>query len=325
MLRFLFGIIAGICIPVQTGVNTRLKKSVGSPFYTALLSFFVGWLFLVALLLITGDGLVIPFDRVRGEPLWIWSGGPCGLVFLLGNILLFPHLGGIQTVILPVLGQILMGLIIDSFGLFRSVRIPISAFRAVGAVLVFAGVVIVSAARNALKAEDGTRNAKAPEVKEENPLLIWFLRVFGVSAGMLSAVQTACNGYLGGLIGSPVRAAVVSFSTGMLLMFVICVCIWTTNRKRGNDLKEKTEPFSLRPLWKWTGGILGTVFVMANVTLSRTLGTGMTVITVLIGSAAGGLLVDRFGLFGTEVKKINARKVLGAALMAGGAAMIRLL
>lgn len=114
---------------MQTSVNTRLWKKVGSPFNAALVSFLVGLLFLSALLLVTGQGLHIPFAQLLDELAWIWIGGICGVVFLTGNILLFLKLGGVQTVVLPVLGQILMGLAIDNFELFYSQQtsLPYSA------------------------------------------------------------------------------------------------------------------------------------------------------------------------------------------------------
>ena len=105
-LPIILGFLAGVGLPIQTSVNTRLRKKVGSPFNAALVSFLVGLLFLSALLLVTGQGLHIPFAQLLDEPAWIWIGGICGVVFLTGNILLFLKLGGVQTVVLPVLGQI---------------------------------------------------------------------------------------------------------------------------------------------------------------------------------------------------------------------------
>ena len=145
-MSIILGFLAGVGLPIQTSVNTRLRKKVCSPYNASLVSFVVALLFLSALLLITGQGLHIPLAQLLNEPAWIWIGGICGLVFLTGNILLFSKLGGVQTVVLPVLGQILMGLIIDNFGLFYSQKTPLSVFRIAGAVMVILGVVLVSMA-----------------------------------------------------------------------------------------------------------------------------------------------------------------------------------
>ena len=111
-MPIILGFLAGVGLPIQTSVNTRLRKKVGSPFNAALVSFLVGLLFLSALLLVTGQGLHIPFAQL-----------------------------------LPVLGQILMGLTIDNFGLFYSQQTSLTAFRIAGAVLVLLGVVLVSTAK----------------------------------------------------------------------------------------------------------------------------------------------------------------------------------
>ena len=58
---------------------------------------------------------MIPFST---EPWWIWIGGALGVIYLTGNIVLFPKLGSVQTVIMPILGQIVMSMLIDNFGWF---------------------------------------------------------------------------------------------------------------------------------------------------------------------------------------------------------------
>mgnify|MGYP002517039737 CR=1 FL=1 len=312
-MSIILGFLAGVGLPIQTSVNTRLRKKVGSPYNASLVSFLVALIFLSALLLITGQGLHIPFAELLKEPTWIWIGGVCGLIFLTGNILLFSKLGGVQTVVLPVLGQILMGLIIDDFGLFYSQKTPLSVFRIVGAVLVIVGVVLVSMAKEAK-----TGNTK--QQKSEG-VSLWLWRVFGVCAGMLSATQTAVNGYLGKVVGSPIKASVISFSVGTIFLVITCIVLHLKNNK-SEQKKDKTKK---NPWWMWIGGILGGLYILANVYLSRIVGTGMTVVILLIGSTTGGILVDHFGMFESLKKPINIQKILGVLIMVFGAAAIKLL
>lgn len=49
--------------------------------------------------------------------------------FLTSNVLLFPRLGAVQTVILPILGRILMGTLIDSFGWFHAMQLQMTLMR----------------------------------------------------------------------------------------------------------------------------------------------------------------------------------------------------
>ena len=312
-MSIILGFLAGVGLPIQTSVNTRLRKKVGSPYNASLVSFVVALLFLSALLLITGQGLHIPLAQLLNEPAWIWIGGICGLVFLTGNILLFSKLGGVQTVVLPVLGQILMGLIIDNFGLFYSQKTPQSVFRIAGAVMVILGVVLVSMAK-----ENKTASEK---LQKSESTTLWIWRAFGIFAGMLSATQIAVNGYLGKVVGSPIKASAISFTVGIIFLAIICIVLHFKNGKSESFKNESAK----NPWWMWIGGILGGLYILANVYLSRIVGTGMTVIILLIGSTTGGILVDHFGMFESPKKPINAQKILGVLIMILGAAAIKLL
>ena len=312
-MSIILGFLAGVGLPIQTSVNTRLRKKVGSPYNASLVSFVVALLFLSALLLITGQGLHIPLAQLLNEPAWIWIGGICGLVFLTGNILLFSKLGGVQTVVLPVLGQILMGLIIDNFGLFYSQKTPLSVFRIAGAVMVILGVVLVSMAK-----ENKTASEK---LQKSESTTLWIWRAFGIFAGMLSATQIAVNGYLGKVVGSPIKASAISFTVGIIFLAIICIVLHFKNGKSESFKNESAK----NPWWMWIGGILGGLYILANVYLSRIVGTGMTVIILLIGSTTGGILVDHFGMFESPKKPINAQKILGVLIMNLGAAAIKLL
>ena len=312
-MSIILGFLAGVGLPIQTSVNTRLRKKVGSPYNASLVSFVVALLFLSALLLITGQGLHIPLAQLLNEPAWIWIGGICGLVFLTGNILLFSKLGGVQTVVLPVLGQILMGLIIDNFGLFYSQKTPLSVFRIAGAVMVILGVILVSMAK-----ENKTASEK---LQKSESTTLWIWRAFGIFAGMLSATQIAVNGYLGKVVGSPIKASTISFTVGIIFLAIICIVLHFKNGKSESFKNESAK----NPWWMWIGGILGGLYILANVYLSRIVGTGMTVIILLIGSTTGGILVDHFGMFESPKKPINAQKILGVLIMILGAAAIKLL
>lgn len=150
MLLVACGIIVGCLLPIQTAANTRLKLSVGAPLSAIFYSFSIGFTLLtVASLAATGAVLpgIIDLNGGTGPdygsaPWWIWLGGVAGVAMLLGNILLFPRLGALQTVVLPIAGQIISGLLIDHFGLFHAPQSSLTAPRILGAVLVILGVLI---------------------------------------------------------------------------------------------------------------------------------------------------------------------------------------
>lgn len=317
---FFLGILTGAGLPVQTSINTILTRKVASPYNASLISFVVALFFLSCLLLLTGQNLFIPFDKIWHEPFWIWMGGLCGVVFLTGNILVFPRIGSVQTVILPVFGQILMGLIIDNFGLFHSEQSPLTFFRILGAVFVATGIVIVSLAKGQRKTSSKNFIYKT-DTKQKITALLW--KIFAVSAGMLSATQTAINGYLANITVSPLKASLISFCTGIAVLMILCIILYLKNFSQQHSiLQEKNQN---QPWWIWTGGILGGIYILVNSYLSGIIGTGMTVILLLIGSTTGGLFIDHFGLFSSEKKPINIVKLGGIFSMLLGVAIIRLL
>lgn len=305
-MSILLGILVGLALPVQTSVNNKLRDKVGTPYNSSLVSFIISTVFLACLLLVMGQGFHLPMDQLAGEPFWVWLGGLCGVVFLTANVILLTKLGSAETVILPVLGQLLMGLLVDSLGLFRAQQIPLTPLRAGGAVLVLAGVMVVAWSGQAAAAQ-GQRPAGR----------LWLWRIVGVAAGMFSATQTAINGHLGQVVGSPLTASMVSFLVGLAALVVLCAV-----------LRVKQGPPTLGqgrfPWWTWTGGLLGAVYVLANIYLSGILGTGMTVIILLVGATAGGAVIDHFGLLGAAQKSLTVRKVVGILGMLAGAAAIKL-
>ena len=123
MLQGLLGIFSGLITPVQTAVNTRLGRSIGSPLRASLVSFSVGLIAMLTLTLLLGPYPLIPATAANG-PWWMWFAGVFGVTFLTGNVLLLPKLGSLKTVIMPVTGQIVMGLLIDAFGWFGTTAQP---------------------------------------------------------------------------------------------------------------------------------------------------------------------------------------------------------
>lgn len=108
-----FALVGGFLLANQNPINADLRKIVGSPFLASGISNFVGSIFLGIITLVTSQTLFPSFQFVGSHPAWIWIGGVLGGIFLTSNVLLFPRLGAVQTVILPILGQILMGTLID--------------------------------------------------------------------------------------------------------------------------------------------------------------------------------------------------------------------
>ncbi|MCZ9306085.1 DMT family transporter [Corynebacterium sp. c8Ua_181] len=299
MLWILFGIIAGLVLPVQTLVNTRLRAATGTPFSSSLISFAVGTVtLLVIATAVTGGKFGI--SQALGEPLWIWFGGLLGVVALTGNILLFPHLGAVQTVVLPIAGQIMMGVVIDHFGFFDSPASSLTIVRAVGALVTLGGVIAIVAGPG------------APTKRDDSTMALWLWRLAGFIFGCFTASQSAINGHLGQITGSPVSAALMSFTIGVSALIVLNIILrWHPRIERPDG--------EANPWWMWVGGVLGALFVLGNAALVPQIGTGLTVVATLLGSMLGSLLIDHM-----RGARVQLRQVVGIAVILIGVVLIRL-
>lgn len=206
MLQGLLGIFSGLITPVQTAVNTRLGRSIGSPLRASLVSFSVGLIAMLTLTLLLGPYPLIPATAANG-PWWMWFAGVFGVTFLTGNVLLLPKLGSLKTVIMPVTGQIVMGLLIDAFGWFGTTAQPISPLRIAGAAITLVGFLLAVAGPNLRlrpaidRPAGGSENSGDSEKSETDgkavhvpgsATVLWSCA--GIAFGMCSAVQTALLG-----------------------------------------------------------------------------------------------------------------------------------
>lgn len=76
-------------------------------------------------------------------PLWAWSGGLFGAIFIGLALLVVPQLGAAAIIALLVAGQMLASLAIDHFGLLGLVQRCVDLPRLLGVMLLIGGVVLI--------------------------------------------------------------------------------------------------------------------------------------------------------------------------------------
>lgn len=142
---FILGIVAGMMVPIQTSINSRLGRYTESSFYASTISFFVGTLFLLILNIIFNTQMFSSsFYNGHSIDYHWWVGGLLGVCFLTGNLLLLPRLGATLTVVMTVAGQICMGVVIDTFGLLGASQHPFTFLKGVGIVVLFLGILLMN-------------------------------------------------------------------------------------------------------------------------------------------------------------------------------------
>jgi len=141
-LYLLFAFAGGAALPFQAGINAQLAAWLHSPVRAAFVSFAVGTLVLLVATLFVFKPLP-SWGRVGDAPWWVWVGGALGAFYVAASIVSAPKLGAATLIAFVVAGQALASLVVDQFGWVGFEAKHITAGRAVGMVLVGAGVALV--------------------------------------------------------------------------------------------------------------------------------------------------------------------------------------
>lgn len=133
-----------------------------------------------------------------------------------------------------------------------------------------------------------------------------------VTAGLLVPVQARVNGALGTALADGLAAAVVSFTTGLILMIAISLAL-----PRGRAGLAEVLP-ALRerrfPRYYVLAGAIGGLFVFAQSFTVGLLGVALFTVAAVTGQTLSGLLVDRMGIGPAGKRPITGIRVLGSVL-----------
>jgi bacterial/archaeal transporter family-2 protein len=133
-------VIAGLAGAVQVAVMGRFGGRVG---------IFEALTFATGVQLVLSIGLLLVVRLGFGglgvalrAPSWLWLGGLMGLTVVLSITFAQPRIGATATIGILIAGQLVMGAVIDRYGLFGVQRIAISLPRAAGIVLLGIGAAL---------------------------------------------------------------------------------------------------------------------------------------------------------------------------------------
>ncbi|MDH4611754.1 DMT family transporter [Pseudomonas sp. BN102] len=133
--------VAGAFLPLQAGINGQLAKQISSVMSAALVSFVVGTVALLAVVLLQRE--LPSLDALKGLSWWQWSGGLLGAVFIATAAFAGPRIGALLFMVLVLAGQLSMALTLDHFGWAGYREAPISAGKLAGLALIIGGVWLI--------------------------------------------------------------------------------------------------------------------------------------------------------------------------------------
>lgn len=137
---------------------------------------------------------------------------------------------------------------------------------------------------------------------------LWMLAT--ILAGMLSPMQSAVNGQLGHWLQDGNACAVISFASGLVVMFFIIMARKETRQQFAaipSLIKNRKVP-----LWNWFAGLCGAMVVFSEGASASALGVATFQTALISALLLSGLLCDRFGIGVDEKKYFTPYRIIGA-------------
>lgn len=133
-----------------------------------------------------------------------------------------------------------------------------------------------------------------------------------VGAGLAIPVQGRINGALGTRLNDGIAAAVVSFSTGLVVMILISLLL-PRGRAGLARILPAVRSRAFPRIYVLAGGI-GALFVFAQSFTVGILGVALFTVATVTGQTVSGLLVDKLGIGPAGRKSVTAIRVIGCLL-----------
>jgi len=277
-------ILAGAAISLQSYVNGRLGREVGSPTVAAAINNVIATSAMLAIVLATG-ALPRAVARLRAlgrPPVWHFLGGIGGAALVLVSAAAAPEVGVALLTVALVCGSTGGSLPVDAAGIGPAGRRPITPYRVAGVLLAIGATAI------------GALGARG----HVEPLLL----SLAFAAGLFMAVQAAANGQLARETGEPFVAALVNVTVGLVLLGSVALVAFAT--------VSLDAPPANPGLF--VGGLLGGFVVVVSAAAVQTLGVLRLGLATVAGQTTGALVIDLIAPAPGEV--VTAGTLIGVIL-----------
>lgn len=137
--------------------------------------------------------------------------------------------------------------------------------------------------------------------------------LLAVFVGALTAVQSRLNGQLSKDIHNGIAAAIISFGTGWIVLFILCFGLKEERAGLANIWKGVKSGRLAR--WEIIGGMGGGFFVATQSITVPKLGVAIFTIATVGGQTVASLIVDKIGLSPSGKKQITIPRVFSAIMV----------
>ena len=134
-----------------------------------------------------------------------------------------------------------------------------------------------------------------------------FLLPLALGVGIAMAFQTAINSQLREHLHSPLQAALLSFTVGTI---VLALMVFFQSAEKPSVAELANIPWLL-----WIGGCLGVYAISMSIYTAPKLGFLTFSGLVIFGQLVISMLLDHFGLLGTDKTPINWQRLFGSLVI----------
>ena len=141
-LLYVFVAVAGALTSVEAGSNAELTKTLGGPWWPAVLFSLLSMALLAAAALFLAGPF--PSAAMAQVPWWGWIGGAISAVYIVSMLIAPGQLGSGLFTGLTVTAAIIASIALDHFGLVGFKVHPAGVGRLIGGALMVAGIICVA-------------------------------------------------------------------------------------------------------------------------------------------------------------------------------------
>ncbi len=138
----LLAFCVGCFIPFQGIITSNLSQKIEHPFGAAFINF-IGGALLFSLAIMISPVALPTFKKISSIPWYLFTGGVIGSLFIFGALFALPKIGSSTFFAQVVLGQLLMTLIVDHYGLFNLPIHKIDSLRVIGVAMLIFGAFLI--------------------------------------------------------------------------------------------------------------------------------------------------------------------------------------
>ena len=144
---------------------------------------------------------------------------------------------------------------------------------------------------------------------------IWLYGAVALVLGAVLPVQDGANGELAAWLGAAVRASLVNFIVGIVLLVAFAL-VFVRGLRSASGIAGA-------PWWAWAGGFVGATYVLGSTLVGPKLGVVTFFAVILAGQTLASLLIDHYGWLGFAEREVTAGRLAGVAFLAAGVILVR--